>query len=253
MTALPAQRRSGTVVAHRRPFWLGEGALVAVFYAAYAWVRDAHGRATAGDVAERVATTHGTAVLHLEQRLHLDPEHGLQSALLPSGGLPLHVLNAVYLLAHLSVTVTVLVFLFVRRPAIYRRCRNVLLAVSAAALALFSLFPTVPPRLLLAAHVRDGLASGGLWSLDHGAIERVADPYAAMPSLHLGWSTWVALSLAAAFPMGARRWLFALYPAAVAVLVLTNGAHWLLDVAAGAALTGTCWTLIGRHASRREA
>ncbi len=245
MAELPLAASRHAFRARRRPYWPGEVALVGAFYAAYAEIRDTHGRDTAGGAQERAAAGHARGILHVERLLHLDPERGLQS-LLPRGGLPLHAINAFYLLAHVTVTVAVLVFLLVRRPAIYRRCRTALLGVSAAALAIFALYPTLPPRLLPAAHVRNALASGGLWSLNHGGIERIADPYAAMPSLHLGWSTWVALSLAAAIGHGRRRWLLALYPLFVSAVVLANGAHWLLDVVAGAALSLLCWWASGR-------
>jgi membrane-associated phospholipid phosphatase len=57
--------------------------------------------------------------------------------------------------------------------------------------------------------------------------------------LHLGWATWVAVSLAAAYRTRwswRRRWLFFLYPLAVALNVVAAGAHWLLDTIAGTAL-----------------
>jgi hypothetical protein len=235
-------RTPPVVVPVRRPAWPFEVALIAAFYAVYAWIRDAHGRDTDTSRDQKVAFADGRAVLHLERTLHLDPERAIQS-LLPHAGVVVRGVNGVYLLAHVTVTVAVLVFLLVRRPALYRRCRNALLLISAAALAIFALYPTAPPRLLPAAHIRDTLAQGGWWSLNHGGIERIADPYAAMPSLHLGWSTWVALSLAAAFAGSARRWLFALYPLAVTFVVLSTGAHWLLDTVAGCALALVSWQL----------
>ena len=245
MAELPIAAGFRRVRDRRRPFWPGEVLLLAAFYAAYAEIRDTHGRDTAGGAQERIAAGHARGILHVERVLHLDPERGLQS-LLPTSGVPLHTVNAFYLLAHVTVTVSVLVFLLVRRPDIYRRCRTALLLVSAAALAIFALYPALPPRLLPAAHVRNALAGGGLWSLNNGGIERIADPYAAMPSLHLGWSTWVALSLAAAIGHGRRRWLLAAYPVFVSLVVLANGAHWLLDVIAGAALELVCWWAAGR-------
>ena len=42
------------------------------------------------------------------------------------------------------------------------------------------------------------------WSFDSETLKDVSNQYAAMPSLHIGWSTWSALVLA---PMLRRRWL----------------------------------------------
>jgi membrane-associated phospholipid phosphatase len=235
----------------RRPLWLLEIVLIGAFYVAYAWIRDEHGKIDQSSNQQRAAYAHATSVLHLERRLHLDPEHALQS-LVPASGFYVHFVNGFYLLAHVTVTVSVLVFLFFRRPGLYRRCRNALLVISFGALVVFALYPTAPPRLLPAAHARDTLSAGGWWSLNHGGIERISDPYAAMPSLHLGWSTWVALSLALAFRSSSRRWLFALYPAFVTWVVLSTGAHWFLDTVAGAALALTGWAVAARIPTRRS-
>lgn len=226
----------------RRPFWLFEVLLLGVFYVAYAWIRDEHGRDVAGSYEQRVAFEHARDVLSTEHRLRLDPEHFFQT-LLPRHGFLVHLVNGSYLLAHVTVTVAVLVFLLWRRPVLYRRCRNALLIISAVSLALFALYPTAPPRLLPAAHIHDTLVAGGWWSLNNGGIERITDPYAAMPSLHLGWSTWVALSLAASFAPTWRRWLFVAYPLAVTWVVLATGAHWFLDTVAGAALALVAWAV----------
>lgn len=228
----------------RRPLWLLEVLLLGAFYVAYAWIRDEHGRDVAGSHEQHVAFAHARAVLSTQHRLHLDPEHFFQT-LLPANGFPVHLVNGFYLLAHVTVTVAVLVFLLWRRPGLYRRCRNALLVISAVSLVVFALYPTAPPRLLPQAHIRDTLTAGGWWSLNHGGIERIADPYAAMPSLHLGWSTWVALSLAASFAPTWRRWLWTLYPVAVTWVVLSTGAHWFLDTAAGAALAVVGWAVAG--------
>ena len=229
----------------RRPSWVFEAVLIGAFYVAYAWIRDQHGRDVQGSHQQREAFSHARGVLHAERVLHLDPERGLQ-ALVPRSGFYVHLVNGFYLLAHVSAVVGVLMFLLARRPEIYRRCRTALLLISFGALAAFALDPTAPPRLLPAAHIRDTLSAGGWWSLNHGGIERIADPYAAMPSLHLAWSTWVALSLALAFRGSATRWLVALYPALVTWVVLSTGAHWFLATVAGVALALAGWAVSGR-------
>ena len=60
-----------------------------------------------------------------------------------------------------------------------------------------------------------------------------------MPSLHLGWATWVALALW--FTLPARTWrrrlLIGLYPLAVYFTVIATGTHFVIDGVAGMALT----------------
>jgi hypothetical protein len=239
-------RRFRPVLSRTRPYLLLELILVAAAYEVYAHVRDLHGR-SGGAGAFHLALGHGRDVEHLERTLHLDPEHWLQSLVIHHHGV-LHGMAVFYLSAHVIVTASTLIFLYVRRPAIYRRARNVLLLVTFAAVGLFALFPTAPPRLVQGSGLRDTLAiTGGLWSYNGGALEKIADPYAAMPSLHLGWSTWVAMSLALAFSHWSwrRRALFFAYPTVVTLNVLATGAHWFLDTVAGSALLLVIWFAYG--------
>lgn len=242
--------RARLVRARQRPYLLFELVLVAVLYALYAQVRDLHGRG-GGRVP---ALAHGHDVMTVERTLHLDPERWLQSLVVHHHEV-LRAMAVFYLSAHVLVTAATLIFLYVRRPRIYRRARNVLVLVTFAAVGLFAVVPTAPPRLLRGSGLRDTLAmTGGLWSYNNGALEKIADPYAAMPSLHLGWSTWVAMSLALAFGHWSwrRRALFFAYPTAVALNVLATGTHWLLDTVAGSALLVVLWGLyaVGEQAWR---
>jgi membrane-associated phospholipid phosphatase len=65
------------------------------------------------------------------------------------------------------------------------------------------------------------------------AQEAFGNLYAAMPSLHVGWSTWTTLAL---LPLVRRRWLRALlvlYPVATIFGIVVTGNHWLLDAVGG--------------------
>jgi membrane-associated phospholipid phosphatase len=60
------------------------------------------------------------------------------------------------------------------------------------------------------------------------------DPYAAMPSLHVGWSVLVAVAV---FRATSRTWLRAVavaHPALMALAVTATGNHYLVDSLAGA-------------------
>jgi len=58
-----------------------------------------------------------------------------------------------------------------------------------------------------------------------------------MPSLHVAWAAWCAAALVTA-SRGRWRHLAWLYPAATAVVVLATANHFVLDAAAGLAVTG---------------
>ena len=70
----------------------------------------------------------------------------------------------------------------------------------------FKLFPLMPPRLLLDASYGfvDTLARyPTFWSFNSGAVSKISNQYAAMPSVHVAWATWCALVFA---PRVKHRW-----------------------------------------------
>jgi PAP2 superfamily len=93
-----------------------------------------------------------------------------------------------------------------------------------------------PPRLVPDIGIADtvGLAAGH----DTGSFGGVVpfNPYAAMPSMHVGWSLLVGIFGFRALRGNALRWVFALHPVLMAVTVSATGNHYFLDSAAGVAV-----------------
>lgn len=210
-------------------------------YYLYAEARELHGL---HPKAQRTLATHnGKALFDFEKATHIDWEKGLQHVLLPYKGF-LQVVGGFYGGAHFAVTIGVLLWLLFRRPQFYRFWRTVLFALTMAAVGIFALFPAEPPRTLKDASGHtitvDTLSKiGGLWNYNHGVVEHISDPFAPMPSLHLGWATWVAMALW--FTLPARSWrrrlAIGFYPAAVYFTVIATGTHFVIDGVAGMALT----------------
>ena len=74
------------------------------------------------------------------------------------------------------------------------------------------------------------------------ALAQYGNPFAAMPSFHVGWSTWVVLAL---WPLVRRRWvraLLVLYALAVLFCITVTANHWLLDAVGGYAVLGLGYT-----------
>jgi hypothetical protein len=68
-------------------------------------------------------------------------------------------------------------------------------------------------------------------------MKAVSNQYAAMPSLHFGWSLWCVFMLWPA--VGERRWAKALlvaYPAATLFAIVVTANHFWLDAVGGAAV-----------------
>jgi hypothetical protein len=183
-------------------------------------------------VRSAVADSHGWAIFDAESALHLRIEGALNSWLTGQ-----HVLRVLavdyYQYVHVSFALAVLVICYVRRPAAYRQVRNALVLTNVVALAVFALYPAAPPRLLPGAGFIDSVAAAGFGS-SHGPIP--ADQYGALPSLHLAWATWVAVTGFVITRRRAPRMLFVAHPILTAIVVVATGNHYVLDVASGALL-----------------
>ncbi|HTW20635.1 MAG TPA: phosphatase PAP2 family protein [Mycobacteriales bacterium] len=216
-----------------RPSWWSQLVLVVGFLFAYDQLRAWHGNVVG------VAVHNGREVLSVDRWLHVAWSQPMDTWL--AGHATAGILLAgYYVVMHLGATTGMLLALFLWSPA-YRRHRNALLILSLLALIVFWVYPTAPPRLLPGFHdtVRHDLPFA------YQAETDGANLYAAMPSLHVAWAVWVAVSVRA---LTARKWvrlLAALHPVATAVSVLATGNHYMLDVLAGAALTPVGYLVLG--------
>jgi PAP2 superfamily len=117
--------------------------------------------------------------------------------------------------------------------SVYVELRTALFVSLAFAAVVYALLPMAPPRLVPGIGIADtvGLAAGH----DTGSFGGVVpfNPYAAMPSMHVGWSLLVGIFGFRALRGNALRWVFALHPVLMAVTVSATGNHYFLDSAAG--------------------
>jgi hypothetical protein len=212
--------------------WLGErhslAAELAVVLGLYALYETTRGLVV-GDRAS--AVDHARQIAAVERALHVFGEAHVQAA---AGAVPglLGTLGAFYLTLHLTVTAAYLLWLHRRRPAAYPAVRTALLTASALALIGFVAFPTAPPRLA-ALGIADTVSHGHV-DLNHGLVSALYNPYAAVPSMHIGYAVIVGVSL---YLHGGHRSLRAvafLYPALQLLVIVATGNHFFFDAASGA-------------------
>jgi PAP2 superfamily len=194
-----------------------------------------------------VARQHGLFVVSIEKSWHIFDEWRMQQVVLSPdhwsvGPLSLDratliaALNHFYLYSHVVGTCIVLVWLYLFRRRSFPFVRNVIVLTTALALAIYILFPMMPPRLMGdqmqvpdGYHVVDTLA---IMLTDQGRQGQFGyNPYAAMPSLHFAWALIVGVTL---LRVGRRRLLRVaglLYPVVMLVTILVSGNHLLLDAA----------------------
>ncbi|MCB0971709.1 MAG: phosphatase PAP2 family protein [Acidimicrobiales bacterium] len=233
--------------------WWREVLLAAVFYAVYSQVRNLFG---AGPESRTIAFRHARGVIEVEEWVGLWFEPRLQQwyLALPHDGL-IRFWNIFYGTAHFVVTIGVLVLAYRRLPQRYRFIRTMLAGTTALALVGFATYTLMPPRLLdvdsaFGACKGQGAEChgygivdtievwGGLWSFGEGAMAEISNQYAAMPSLHFGWSSWCAITMVMVIGRGWKRWLWFLYPTITLFCILVTGNHYWLDALFGAVALG---------------
>src|SRR3989440_7751170 len=194
-----------------------------------------------------VALQHGLLAVSIEKSLHIFDEWRMQQVVLSPnrwsvGPLSLDratlisALNHFYLYSHFVGTCVFLVWLYLFRPRYSAFVRNVIVLTTALALAIYILFPMMPPRLMGdqvqvpdGYHVVDTLATT---LTDQGRQGQFGyNPYAAMPSLHFAWALIVGMTLLRVGRLRLLRAAGLLYPIVMLVTILVSGNHLLLDAA----------------------
>jgi PAP2 superfamily len=241
MTARTAGRL-GSWLSVRHPL-RSEAAAVLALYGLYELARGL----VVADAEE--ADQHAQRLVALERSLHLFVEANVQRA---AQALPCltSLLGIAYLTLHLAVTAGVLVWLHQRRPAAFSFARTTLLLASVLALLGFLVYPTAPPRLA-GVGIADTVSNGHV-DLNRGLVSSLYNPYAAVPSMHIGYALIVATSLLRHGRHLLVRALGALYTPFVLLVIVATGNHFFFDAAAGAlvaALAATAAALITRPAA----
>lgn len=76
---------------------------------------------------------------------------------------------------------------------------------------------------------------GGLWSWKQKSISKISNHYAAMPSMHAGYSLWCSLSMFDYSPYKFFRILAVAYPFFTLYCIVVTANHFFLDAVFGAA------------------
>lgn len=193
------------------------------------------GRAISEGSAETAQANAGR-LLDLQRAMHLPSEASLQQLILPYAWL-VALFNFIYSYMFLFVVIAVLFWLFLNNPLTYRLYRDALGWSAMATVAISAAVPVAPPRLV----ARSGLVDTHvLVGAQHGFINQ----YAALPSLHVGWSVLAGAMLMRATG-DARVRLLGLVPGLViGATVVVTGNHYWIDGVAGAAICLTPLALV---------
>ncbi len=216
-----------------RSHWLRELGIVVVFYYSYELIRRfVH----FGNVRPR-AFRNQLYLIDLERTLHIYTESAVQKAFLGATWF-IKILNVYYGTLHFIITGGLLMWVYLRRHEHYRQYRNLLGMTTALALVGYVAFPLAPPRLYPCHNCFvDTLDTiGGLWSYHSSAAKAIANPFAAMPSLHFGWALWCGTLLWSFARHRALRALSVIYPILTLLAIVVTANHYWLDAVGGAVI-----------------
>jgi hypothetical protein len=189
------------------------------------------------------AVHHADHVWSLERTLHLPSEHSVQDLLLHSHTLT-HGANVLYATVHFPAMVAFLGYMFARHRAHYLWIRRAIVIQTMLALLGHLFFPLAPPRLFPTSHMVDTaqLYGPSVYGSkpDTGSM---ANQFAAMPSLHVGWALAIAVGLISATRSRLRH-LWLLHPLLTLLVVVSTANHYWLDGVVGSALLGLALMVI---------
>ena len=241
-----------------RMVWWKEAIIISIFYSVYTAIRNQFGSTLVEGVSvPNHAFTNAIRVIRFERWIGLFHEETIQEWFLPHIWF-IKTMNVYYGTAHFFVTLGVFIALYKFRPSVFGQWRNTLAVMTALAIIGFSLFPLMPPRLLDAPcpdagfgakcivselRTRNGAENfgfvdtikefGGPWAFDSGPGSKITNQYAAMPSLHIGWSTWCAFGL---WPIARKLWMrlaLLIYPSVTMLCIIVTGNHFWIDGVGG--------------------
>ncbi|GHB59376.1 inositol phosphorylceramide synthase [Streptomyces viridiviolaceus] len=216
----------------RRPRLWFEILLIALSYWTYSLVRNA--------VPEQRAQALRNAdwIWRVEHQLGIAVEESVNHAVNSVTWLVVG-MNYYYATLHFVVTLGVLVWLYRSHPGRYAATRLVLFATTGVALVGYYLYPLAPPRLMNGGHFVDTVMVHQTWgSMASGDLKNMSNQYAAMPSMHIGWSVWCGLTLFALATVPWVRVLGLVYPAATLVVIVATANHFWLDAVGGVLCLG---------------
>jgi hypothetical protein len=204
-----------------------ELALVAVAFLLYFIVR--------ANVIDRpdVALDNARHIVDVEQALGIHAEAAWQDAIIGTE-LLVRLFNFVYFWLDFPLIAAIGLWMYFWRRPHYTFARDAVLFSGAVALISYNLFPVAPPRLLPDVGLLDTLQIYDSASYQAQSTDFFVNPYAAMPSLHVGWAVLVAIAVVRALP-GSRIVLALAIAHVVAQSTSTvfTGNHYFLDWAGG--------------------
>lgn len=184
-----------------------------------------------------VAFANADWIVSVERTLHLDMERGIQRFADSVPGL-MDASSLMYLNAQFSVTFGAMIYIYIAHNHAFGFVRNMFIIAWSLALVGYIAMPTAPPRLVPGLDIFDAIARMTNVDPTNHSTSELYNPYAAVPSMHVGFSLMVGIPLAKLCKHRPVKIFWATYPAIVLFVVMATGNHFFLDGVFGAAAVG---------------
>ena len=182
-------------------------------------------------------------IIQLETQIGVFHEPNIQRWLIDNAMGAVHIANAFYTIGYFPVLILFSVLLYRIEPERFSIFKLTFMLVLGFALVCFSVFPLAPPRLVSGFGFVDTQQVFGPSLYNRKSLLSFYNPYAAMPSLHFGWALLVGI-MAYGFERRAFKIFGVLYPSCMALVVVTTGHHFFLDIVGGGIVVGLAYTLV---------
>jgi hypothetical protein len=206
---------------------LHEAVVVVVSFLIYFAIR--------GSVVDRAgeAMVRAFNLIALEQHLGIYWELQMQSWILDSYW-AIKIMNWIYFWGHMPLVIIFAIWLYAWHRRTYTLVRNAFLASGAIGVVLYWLFPVAPPRLIPFGGFVDTMAVFDKVGYNAQETRAFVNPFAAVPSLHFGWSLLLGLVIFWVAKNPAIKIFGLVWPVAMFFAVVMTGNHFVLDTVLGA-------------------
>jgi hypothetical protein len=179
------------------------------------------------------AFSNAREVIHIERSLGVFAEPSVQ-AWAETKPLLIDLCAWMYVNAQASITLGALVYLYVFHHKSFPFVRNMFAVAFLVALVGYTVLPTAPPRFFLEWGFHDSVAEATGVKQGDETVHALFNPYAAIPSMHVGFALMIAVPIARLGRHRVTRVVWALYPLFVTFVIVATANHFFTDAVLGA-------------------
>lgn len=206
-------------------------ALIAAAYTAWRYARGAVHGDTVAEMAG--AFTHARDLIDIQDSLGLLFEPGFQNWAIDAGW-PAEVARWGYANLHFKGGCLALLAVYLGWPGSFPFVRNTVIAAMGISLVGYALYPTAPPRFIPELGLDSSVGVTGNEPLKLASTDPLYNPFAAVPSMHVGLALIFAWSLALLVSNRPLKGVLFAYPLLMTYVVVASGNHFWLDAVFGA-------------------